>query len=98
MNADILSLANLTQTNASRDLDRITEQHVPLLQQVPLYKFRVPVEDPDDIGITDVQQSMMLPHELFSVMHTYYNTDFHTAMATQPRVLLGPYPHITLAL
>ena len=82
MNADILSFANLTQTNASRDLDRITEQHVPLLQQVPLYKFRVPVEDPDDIGITDVQQSMMLPHELFSVMHTYYNTDFHTAMAT----------------
>ena len=81
-NPDILSLASLDFRHASRDLDRITEKHVPLLQRVSFYNFRVHVEDADGIGLTDMNQSMLLPHELFSTMYTHYNSSFHTAMAT----------------
>ena len=64
-------------------MEKLKVKETPLLQHLVPYHFEIPVEDPDEVGLKDRDQEMMLPHELFGTLFDHKPEVFHSTFCTE---------------
>ena len=70
------SVQKLGRVFRAKHMDNLCEQEIPILRQVEIYRFTIPIADDDDLGVKDFEQEIVLPHELFATLFEHHHDFF----------------------
>ena len=79
---ELPSVSRVARCRQARDFETYVRDTVPLIEMVEQYKFEIPLDNPTGLGSAHRIQQMVLPHELFSVLHGNYPDQFRKMFAT----------------